>query len=150
MSIPTPKVRAPQGKTAPPAVSAAALLAATKKAKATSHLVYTGEAGQEAAARWLELNGQFAETERELALVRDRVLDVVRPWHEETCARRLTHEPTVVVETLTGALRVSFQHRYTKLAMDREEHPGKCWAKTSSACIAAAVYCSGLACTLFR
>jgi hypothetical protein len=58
MSIPTPKVRAPQGKTAPPtAVSAAALLAgATKKGKTTSHLVYTGEAGQEAAARWLELD----------------------------------------------------------------------------------------------
>jgi len=123
MSIPTPKVRAPQGKTTPPqALSAAALLAgATKKGKTTSHLVYTGEAGQEAAARWLELNAQFAETERELALVRDGVLDMVRPWHEETCARRRTHEPTVVVETPTGALRVSFQHRYAKLALDREE-----------------------------
>src|SRR5262245_58144240 len=32
------------------------------------------------------------------------------------------HEATVVVETPTGALRVSFQHRYTKLALDREEH----------------------------
>src|SRR5688572_19153786 len=123
MSIPTPKVRAPQAKTITPAVSAAALLAgATKKGKTSSHLVYTGEAGQEAAARWLELNAQSAETERELALVRDRVLDVVRPWHEETCARRRTHEPTVVVETPSGALRVSFQHRYAKLALDREEH----------------------------
>jgi hypothetical protein len=124
MSIPTPKVRAPQGKSAPvQAVSAAALLAgATKKGKTTTHLVYTGEAGQEAAARWLELNAQFAETERELALVRDRVLDVVRPWYEETCARRRTHESMVVVETPTGALRVSFQHRYAKLALDREEH----------------------------
>ena len=26
------------------------------------------------------------------------------------------------METPTGALRVSFQHRYTKLALDREEH----------------------------
>jgi predicted ArsR family transcriptional regulator len=26
------------------------------------------------------------------------------------------------VETPTGALRVSFQHRYAKLALDREEH----------------------------
>jgi hypothetical protein len=93
-----------------------------QEAKTTSHLVFTGEAGQEAAARWLELDAQFAETERELALVRDRVLDVVRPWHEETCSRRRTHEPTVVVETATGALRVSFQHRYAKLALDREEH----------------------------
>jgi hypothetical protein len=68
MSIPAPKVRAPQGKSASaPAVSAAAVLAgATKKGKTTSHLVYTGEAGQEAAGRWLELNAQFAETEREL------------------------------------------------------------------------------------
>jgi hypothetical protein len=125
MSIPTPKVRAPQGKTAPPtpAASAAALLAgATKKAKTSNHLLYAGEAGQEAAARWLELNAHFAETERELALVRDQVLDVIRPWHEETCSRRRTHEPTVVVETPTGALRVSFQHRYAKLALDREEH----------------------------
>lgn len=65
MSIPTPKVRAPQGKTTPAqTVSAAALLAgATKKGKTSSHLIYTGEAGQEAAARWLELNAQFAETE---------------------------------------------------------------------------------------
>jgi len=108
---------------APQAKTAADLLAgATKKGKATSHLVHTGEAGQEAAARWLELNAKFAETERELALVRDRVLDVIRPWHEEQCARRRAHEATVVVETPTGALRVSFQHRYTKLGLDREEH----------------------------
>jgi hypothetical protein len=97
MSIPTPKVRTPQAKIP---VSAVALLAgATKKGKTTSHLVYTGEAGQEAAARWLELNARFAETERELGLARDQVLDVIRPWHEETCARRRAHEATVVVET---------------------------------------------------
>jgi hypothetical protein len=119
MSIPTPKVRAPQAKT----VSAADLLAgAAKKGKTSNHLVYTGEAGQEAAARWLELNAKFAETERELGLARDRVLDVIRPWHEETCARRRAHEATVAVETPTGALRVSFQHRYAKLGLDREEH----------------------------
>jgi hypothetical protein len=52
-SIPTPKLRAPQGKTT---VSAAALPAgAAKKGKASSHLVHTGEAGQEVAARCLEL-----------------------------------------------------------------------------------------------
>jgi hypothetical protein len=119
MSIPTPKVRAPHAKT----VSAADLLAgATKKGEATSHLVYTGEAGQEAAARWLELNARFAETERELGLARDQVLDVIRSWHEETCAKRKAHEATVIVETPTGALRVSFQHRYSKLGLDREEH----------------------------
>ena len=61
---------------------------ATKKGKSTSHLVYVGDVGCEAAARWLDLNDKFAETERELALARDRVLDVIRPWHEETCARR--------------------------------------------------------------
>jgi hypothetical protein len=115
----------PQEPTAPPAkkISAADLLAgATKKGKASNHLVYVGEAGCQAAARWLDLNKRLAETERELALVRDQVLDVIRPWHEETCARRRAHEATVVVETPTGALRVSFQHRYAKLAMDREEH----------------------------
>jgi hypothetical protein len=111
-----------QNRTGAGRLSRALLAGATKKAKTTSHLVYTGEAGQEAAARWLELNAQFAETERELALVRDQVLDVIRPWHEETCARRRMHEATVVVETPTGALRVSFQHRYAKLALDREEH----------------------------
>ena len=103
-------------------VSPHLLAGATKKGKASNHLVYTGEAGQEAAARWLDLNAKFAETERELGLARDQVLDVIRPWHEETCARRKAHEATVVVETPTGALRVSFQHRYTKLALDREEH----------------------------
>src|SRR5262249_25887071 len=30
------------------------------------------------------------------------------------------HEPTVVIDTPTGALRLSFQHRYTKLPLDLE------------------------------
>jgi hypothetical protein len=89
MSIPTPTVPAPQAKS----LSAADLLAgATKKGKTSSHLVYPGEAGRQAAVRWLELDAQLAENERELALVRDQILDVVRPWHEETCARRRAHE----------------------------------------------------------
>jgi hypothetical protein len=96
------------------------LAGATKKGKTSSHLVYPGEAGRQAAVRWLELDAQLAENERELGLVRDQVLNVVRPWHEETCARRRAHEATVVVETPTGALRVSFQHRYAKLSLDRE------------------------------
>jgi hypothetical protein len=107
----------------PPAKSpsAAALLAgATKKGKTTSHLVYADDAGRERAARWLELDAKLAETERELGLVREQILDVIRPWHEETCGRRRAHEPTVVIETPTGALRVSFQHRYTKLPLDLE------------------------------
>jgi hypothetical protein len=108
---------APQAKSP----SAAALLAgATKKAKTTSHLVYPGETGREAAARWLELDAKLAETERELGLVREQILDVIRPWHDETCARRRAHEPTVLIETPTGALRLSFQHRYTKLPLDLE------------------------------
>lgn len=116
-AIPTQPVATTQAK----AVSAASLLAgATKKAKTSNHLVYPGEAGREAAARWLQLDAQLAETERELALIRDQILEVVRPWHEETCARRHAHEATVVIETPTGALRVSFQHRYAKLSLDRE------------------------------
>src|SRR5262245_40565764 len=108
---------------APQAKSAADLLAgATKKGKSSNHLVYVGEVGCEAAARWLDLNDKLAETERELNLARDRVLDVIRPWHEDTCATRKAHESTVVVETPTGALRVSFQHRYAKMGLDREEH----------------------------
>jgi hypothetical protein len=68
-------VPAPQAKS----VSAADLLAgATKKGKSSNHLVYVGEVGCEAAARWLDPNDQFAETERELALARDRVLEVIR------------------------------------------------------------------------
>ena len=112
-------VPAPQAKT----VSATDLLAgATKKGKSSNHLVYVGEVGREAAAHWLDLNDKLAETERELNLARDRALDVIRPWYEDTCAKRKAHESTVVVETPTGALRVSFQHRYTKMALDREEH----------------------------
>jgi hypothetical protein len=105
----------------PKAPSASDLLAgATKKGKTTSHLVYAGEGGREAAARWLELNAKLAETERELGLARDQILNVIRPWHEEACARRHAHEPTVVIETPTGALRASFQHRYAKLPLDLE------------------------------
>ena len=44
-------------------VSAADLLAgATKKGKSSNHLVYVGEVGCEAAARWLDLNEELAET----------------------------------------------------------------------------------------
>ena len=100
--------------------SAATLLAGATKSKTTNHLVYPGEAGRESASRWLELNTQLAETERELALVRDQVLEVVRPWYEETCARRRAHDSTVVVESPAGSLRISFQHRYTKLPAERE------------------------------
>lgn len=117
-AIPKQSAPVPQAK---PSVSDL-LAGATKKGKASSHLVYTEEAGREAAGRWLQLNAQLTETERELGLARDKVLDVIRPWHEETCARRRAHESTVVVETPEGAMRVSFQHRYTKLALDREEH----------------------------
>ena len=83
-AIPKQAANAPKAK----ALSASDVLAgATKKGKTSSHLVYTEEAGREAASRWLELNARFAETERELVLARDQVLDVVRPWHEETCSR---------------------------------------------------------------
>jgi hypothetical protein len=103
-------------------ISAAALLgSAAKKPKGKSHLVYTGEDGREAAARWLKLHAMKEETERELDLARDQVLGLVRPWHEETCARRRAHEPTVVIETKDGTARVSFQDRYTKLPLEREE-----------------------------
>jgi hypothetical protein len=72
------------------------------------------------AARWLALGRQADEIEREVALLRDTILGAVIPWHEETCARRRTHESTVEIATPAGTLRVSFQHRYTKLPLDRE------------------------------
>jgi len=117
---PAPKTSA---EVSPAKPSAAALLgAATKKpAKGSSHLTYTGEAGRDAAALWLQLVGKLDEVERELAFRRDQVLDVIRPWHEEACARRRAHESTVVIDCgQAGALRVSFQHRYGKLPLDRE------------------------------
>ena len=109
----------PQGETEP--LSAEALLgAATKKsARSSSHLTYTGT-NIEAAARWLVLGRQAEEIERELALHRDTILGVVAPWHEETCARRRAHESTVEISTPAGTVRVSFQHRYGKLPLDRE------------------------------
>ena len=109
----------PQEKAEP--LSAAALLgAATKKpTKDTSHLTYTGPAA-EPAARWLLLGRQAEEIEREIALLRDAILGVVAPWHEETCARRRAHESTVEIATPSGTVRVSFQHRYAKLPLDRE------------------------------
>ena len=102
-------------------LSAEALLgAATKKsARSSSHLKYTGT-NIEAAARWLVLGRQAEEIERELALHRDTILGVVTPWHEETCAHRRAHESTVEISTPAGTVRVSFQHRYGKLPLDRE------------------------------
>jgi hypothetical protein len=113
----TPPVAVPPAKT----ISAADLLAgATKKGKTSSHLVYSGEAGREAIVRWLQLDAQFSETKRELELLRDQILNVIRPWYEETCARRKEHEASVVVRTSKGTLRLSFQDRYVKLSIDRE------------------------------
>jgi hypothetical protein len=119
MAASTTPATAPQSNGA---ISAAALLgSAAKKLKGNSHLVYTGEDGREAAARWLKLHATKEETERELDLARDQVLEVVCPWHDEACARWRAHEPTVVIETKDGTARVSFQHRYTKLPLEREE-----------------------------
>jgi hypothetical protein len=109
----------PQGQAEP--LSAAALLgAATKKpGKGTSHLTYTGT-GTEQAARWIVPGRQAEEIERELGLLRDAILGVVTPWHEETCARRRAHESTVEIRTPAGTVRLSYQHRYAKLPLDRE------------------------------
>jgi hypothetical protein len=109
----------PKGEAEP--LSAEALLgSATKKsARSSSHLTYTGT-NIEAAARWIVLGRQADEIERELGLLRDTILGVVTPWHGETCARRRAHESTVEISTPAGKLRVSFQHRYGKLPLDRE------------------------------
>ena len=103
-------------------VSAAALLgAATKKAgKTSSHLISKGEA-TEAAVKWIALSRQGEELERELGLLRDSLLTVLIPWHEDTCAGKGAHEATVEVPTEAGTLRISFQHRYGKLPLDHEE-----------------------------
>ena len=105
----------------PAPLSAEALLgAATKKpTKSNSHLLYNG-ADTQAAARWITLGKQAEEIERELALLRDTILGLIVPWHEETCARRRAHESTVEITTPAGTMRVTFQHRYTKLPLDRE------------------------------
>ncbi|HYV34872.1 MAG TPA: hypothetical protein VE988_04150 [Gemmataceae bacterium] len=73
----------------PAPLSVEALLgAATKKsAKSNNHLIYNG-ADTQAAAKWLALGRQAEEIERELALLRDTILGVIIPWHEEACARR--------------------------------------------------------------
>ena len=109
----------PQGQAEP--LSAAALLgAATKKpGKSNSHLIYTGT-GTEQAARWIVLGRQAEEIKRELELLRDAILGLVTPWHEETCARRRAHESTVEIRTSAGTVRLSYQHRYAKLPLDRE------------------------------
>lgn len=113
----------PQTQEQPPAkVSAAALLgSATKKSsKSSSHLAYTGPAALQAAARWLETNAKAEEAERELALLRDEILKDVRIWHADACARLRRHESTVELTTTAGKVRVSFQHRYSKIPLESE------------------------------
>jgi len=101
-------------------LSAADLLgAATKKAKSNNHLIYNGPEIEDA-ARWLVLGRQGDEIEREKALARDAILSVVTLWHEEQCAKRRTHESTVEINTPSGIVRISFQHRYGKLLLDRQ------------------------------
>ena len=114
-----------QGKAkAKPKPSAASLLSAAKKpAKgSSSHMTYTGDPGREVAARWLALNAKVAETERELGLARDQLIEIIRPWHSAACAHRRQHESTVVVDSPAGGVRVSFQHRYARIPLDQEVH----------------------------
>jgi len=109
----------PQKQAAPVSVDALLGAATKKPAKGNSHLNYAGT-DTEAAARWLALDRQAEEIERELALLRDSILGVIVPWHEDTCARRRAHESTVEITTTAGTLRVTFQHRYAKLPLERE------------------------------
>src|SRR5262249_26521708 len=107
----------------PTAVCAASLLAsaAKKSGKPTSHWSYPGEAGKEQAQQWLQTKAEIDECERKLSLLRDQIMAVVRPWYDETCAKRKTHEATVVIDTPTDTLRISFQHRYYTVPAEREE-----------------------------
>src|SRR5262245_61291196 len=88
--------------------SAAALLGAAikKGAKSSSHLVCDMEAAKPLGTKWLELATRLDETERELGLVREQLLDLVRPWHAEQCTRRRSHESTVEFSCPGGQLRV--------------------------------------------
>ena len=90
-----------------------------KSSKASSHLNYPSQL--ETAAQWLKLHAQYEEAERELRLLRDQILAIVRPWHEETCAKKKAHEATVVVPSPAGNLRVSFQHRYSTIPLSKKE-----------------------------
>src|SRR4051812_46096276 len=108
-----------QTQAAPLSVEALLGAATKKSAKSNNHLIYNGT-DTEAAARWLTLGRQAEEIERELALLRDTILGAIIPWHEEACARRRAHESPVEFTTTAGTVRVSFQHRYTKLPLASE------------------------------
>ncbi len=90
--------------------------------KKSTQLEYDGDpAAVELAAAWLVWNQREDEAKREKEMVRDQILQFVRPWHEEQCRARQAHTPTVNVPTKDeDAVRVSFQHRYGKIDADRE------------------------------
>ena len=94
--------------------------AATKKKGTTNHLTFSEPGVLALAERWLSMSAQQDEAEREKKLLADQILASVSRWHRETCQKRHSFDGTVVLPAASGAVRISFQNRYGKIPLDRE------------------------------
>lgn len=104
-------------------IDAAALLQSAVKKESTKRggpFEYDGNL-QAVAGKILSLGRQRDEIERELALAKDECRRALDPWYQERL-RTNGHEPSVTVPSAGAlALRVTYQHRYLKLATDRAD-----------------------------
>lgn len=96
--------------------SAADLLASAAKSAKPGRLTCANEFAVQNAQHWLRLDHQIKELSREQDMTRDALIDAVRPFHEEQCTRRRSYESSVYVD----GVRVSFQHRWSKIRADQE------------------------------
>lgn len=86
--------------------------AAKKKSEA---LVYDDEKGTKEAAKYVRLLRQSGDIDVDLESLREFLLGVLQPWHEEACARRDEHQASVLVQTEDGTLCVQFKGQYKKI-----------------------------------
>ena len=76
---------------------------------------------EELAGKFLSLNRQKAELERELGLARDQILREVGPRYQDLL-RTKNYEASIRVPAADdGVLRVTFQHRYLKLPSSKAQ-----------------------------
>ena len=72
------------------------------------------------ARTWLGSALAMEAEQEKLKTFREKIVERLTPWHLAQCRERDAHEPSVLLETSKGSLRVSFPHRYTKIGAKQE------------------------------
>ena len=100
--------------------SADDLLASATKSTKPGRLTMNDPFASQQAALWLQLDRQVKDLEAEQSMARDALIDAVKPFHEKESKRRRTYDSSVYVPSEFGDVRVSFQHKWSKIRHDQE------------------------------